>query len=268
MKKELAAVNARFKELTPWLTDEERDKVYIKYVLYIVRNFPHKKTRVFAHDKTEFTSAEYCEFKKQIFPDGIIKHFDYFDKWLGHGALIQSIKDYSAAHQDVTKGEHQSYSQPDKPEKRIEIGDLVKTTDGSVLKVIGSLDLVRNTVLAECLQPTNVRYTFGDRLYICIEKVTKLSKFVPDTPKGFPVGTYVTQIKEGKSGVYRIAEEPDECGCQHAERIVPRRYERKDRAINAALEPAYLSPDIFRVITPEEMNDKLINFIKFLKGGK
>lgn len=108
MEKELSLIIARFKELTPWLTDEERNKVSIKYLMYVVRNFPSKKTRVFTHDKTEFTSAEYCEFKKQVFPDGIIKHFDYFDKWLGHETLIQLLKDHSAAHLDGIKEERKS----------------------------------------------------------------------------------------------------------------------------------------------------------------
>lgn len=47
--------------------------------------------------------------------------------------------------------------------------------------------------------------------------------------KGFPVGAYITQIKDGECGVYRITEPLDEDGCQRAERIVPRRYKNGKR---------------------------------------
>lgn len=83
--------------------------------------------------------------------------------------------------------------------------------------------------------------------------------------KGFPVGAYITQIKDGEGGVYRITEPLDEDGYQRAERIVPRRYKNGKRRINEAISTAYLSPDIFRIITPEEMNEKLIEFIRFIK---
>lgn len=270
MKKELAAVNARFKELTPWLTDEERNKVYVKYVLYIVRYFPSKGTRVFVHDKTEFTSAEYCEFKKQVFPDGIIKHFDYFDRWLGHEALIQLIKDYSAAHLDGIKEERKSplkriiqhFSEfKDLDPDKIEEGDIFKTTDGSVFKAIETPDYTVKTVLAKCLQSNNVWHVFGDKLYICIENVTKL---LPRTPKGFPVGSYVTPIKECEGGVYRITEPMDELGCQMATRIVPRNYSKRNIKYTAV--ETYVDPDTFRAITPEEMNEKLIKFLKYLSN--
>ena len=86
--------------------------------------------------------------------------------------------------------------------------------------------------------------------------------------KGFPIGTYVTRIKDGEGGVYGITEPVDEDGCQRAERIVPRRYKSGKRKINEAISTAYLSPEIFRIITPEEMNEKLIEFIRFIKCTK
>lgn len=86
--------------------------------------------------------------------------------------------------------------------------------------------------------------------------------------KGFPVGAYVTQIKDGEGGVYRITEPLDEDDCQMAERIVPRRYKNGKRGINEAISMACLSPEIFRIISPEEMNEKLIEFIRFIKCAK
>lgn len=271
MKKELTAVNARFKELTPWLSDEERNKVYIKYVLYVVRYFQSKGTRVFTHDKTEFTSAEYREFKKQVFPDGIIKHFDYFDRWLGHEALVQVLKDDSEAYLNEKKEERKNplkriiqhfESFKDLDTDKVEEGDIFRTADGSVFKAIGAPDYTVKTVLAECLQSNNVWHFFGAKSYICIENVTKL---LPRTPEGFPVGAYVTPIKECEGGVYRITGVLDEYECQTATRIVPRRYTGHNRKCGIMAE-AYLSPDIFRVITPEEMNEKLIKFLKYLSN--
>lgn len=267
MKKKLAAVNARFKELTPWLTDEERNKVYIKYVLYIVRYFPSKKTLVFAHDKTEFTSAEYCEFMKQIFPAGLYKHLKGIYKFLGNEAFVQVVEDWITAYEDTKEdGRKKPLPVYGKPAKRLEVGDIVKTRDGSVFKITGSLDFIKNTAHMKCLKPASHRHAFGYTYCIGIGNVVRLpSKATLVIPEWFPVGTYVTQIKEGLGGVYRITGEPDEYDGQKAERIVPRKCIANKRALSAALEPAYLSPEIFRAITPEEMNDKLINFIKFLK---
>lgn len=96
---------------------------------------------------------------------------------------------------------------------KIEEGDIFRTADGSVFKAIETPDYTVKVVLAKCLRSNNVWHVFGDRLYICIENVTKLSKCVPNTPKCFPVGAYVTQIKEGEGGLYRITEPLDELGC-------------------------------------------------------
>lgn len=148
---------------------------------------------------------------------------------------------------------------------KIEEGDIFKTIDGSVFKAIGAPDYTVKVVLAKCLRSNNVWHVFGDRSYICIENVTKLSKCVPNTPKCFPIGAYVTQIKDGEGGVYRITKPLDEDDCQMAERIVPRRYKNGKRGINEAISMACLSPEIFRIITPEEMNEKLIEFIRFIK---
>lgn len=268
----MGKIEARFKELTPWLTDEERNKVYIKYMLYIVRYFSSRGTRVFTHDKTEFTSEEYMEFKKQIFPFGIIKHFDELDRFIGHANLIQVLKDYSAAYLNEKREERkiplkrfcQHFADFKEPESdRIEEGDIFKTVDGSVFKAIGTPDYTVKTVLAKCLQPNNFRHYSGNSYCICIENVTKLPNGIPDTPEGFPVGAYITHIKEGEGGLYRITGELDELGCQTATRIVPRRYTGHNRKCGIMAE-AYLSPDIFRVITPEEMNEKLIKFIEYL----
>lgn len=158
------------------------------------------------------------------------------------------------------------FKDPD-PDK-IEEGDIFRTADGSVFKAIETPDYTVKVVLAKCLRSNNVWHVFGDRLYICIENVTKLSKCAPNTPKCFPVGAYVTQIKDGEGGVYCITEPIDEFGCQRAERIVPRRYKSGKRKINEAISMAYLSPEIFRIITPEEMNEKLIEFISFIKCAK
>ena len=146
---------------------------------------------------------------------------------------------------------------------KIEEGDIFRTADGSVFKAIETPDYTVKVVLAKCLRSNNVWHVFGDRLYICIENVTKLSKCVPNTPKCFPVGAYVTQIKEGEGGLYRITEPLDELGCQMAIRIVPRNYSKRSRKNNVA-QAAYLSPDMFRVITPEEMNEKLAEFMDFI----
>ena len=132
-----------------------------------------------------------------------------------------------------------------------------------MFKAIETPDYTVKVVLAKCLRSNNVWRVFGDRLYICIENVTKLSKCVPNTPKCFPVGAYVTQIKEGEGGLYRITEPLDELGCQMATRIVPRNYSKRSRKNNVA-QAAYLSPDMFRVITPEEMNEKLTKFTDFI----
>lgn len=148
---------------------------------------------------------------------------------------------------------------------KIEEGDIFRTADGSVFKAIETPDYTVKVVLAKCLRSNNVWHVFGDRLYICIENVTKLSKCVPNTPKCFPVGAYVTQIKEGEGGLYRITEPLDELGCQMATRIVPRNYSKRSRKNNVA-QAAYLSPEIFRAITPEEMNEKLIKFLKYLSN--
>lgn len=148
---------------------------------------------------------------------------------------------------------------------KIEEGDIFGTADGSVFKAIETPDYTVKVVLAKCLRSNNVWHVFGDRLYICIENVTMLTKCVPNTPKCFPIGAYVTQIKDGEGGVYCITEPIDEFGCQRAERIVPRRYKSGKRKINEAISMAYLSPEIFRIITPEEMNEKLIEFIRFIK---
>lgn len=48
-----------------------------------------------------------------------------------------------------------------------------------------------------------------------------------------------------------------------ATRIVPRNYSKRSRKNNVA-QAAYLSPDMFRVITPEEMNEKLTEFISIV----
>lgn len=149
---------------------------------------------------------------------------------------------------------------------KIEEGDIFKTIDGRVFKAIETPDYTVKVVLAKCLRSNNVWHVFGDRLYICIENVTKLSKCVPNTPKCFPVGAYVTQIKEGEGGLYRITEPLDELGCQMATRIVPRNYSKRSRKNNVAQAAAYLSPEIFRAITPEEMNEKLIKFLKYLSN--
>mgnify|MGYP000036057021 CR=1 FL=1 len=149
---------------------------------------------------------------------------------------------------------------------KIEEGDIFRTADGSVFKAIETPDYTVKVVLAKCLRSNNVWHVFGDRLYICIENVTKLSKCVPNTPKCFPVGAYVTQIKEGEGGLYRITEPLDELGCQMATRIVPRNYSKRSRKNNVAQAAAYLSPEIFRAITPEEMNEKLIKFLKYLSN--
>lgn len=157
------------------------------------------------------------------------------------------------------------FKDPD-PDK-IEEGDIFRTADGSVFKAVETPDYTVKVVLAKCLRSNNVWHVFGDRLYICIENVTKLSKCVPNTPKCFPVGAYVTQIKEGEGGLYRITEPLDELGCQMATRIVPRNYSKRSRKNNVA-QAAYLSPEIFRIISPEEMNEKLIEFIRFIKCAK
>lgn len=149
---------------------------------------------------------------------------------------------------------------------KIEEGDIFRTADGRVFKAIGAPDYTVKVVLAKCLQSNNIWHVFGDKLYICIENVTKLSKCVPNTPKCFPVGAYVTQIKEGEGGLYRITEPLDELGCQMATRIVPRNYSKRSRKNNVAQAAAYLSPEIFRAITPEEMNEKLIKFLKYLSN--
>lgn len=149
---------------------------------------------------------------------------------------------------------------------KIEEGDIFRTADGRVFRAIGAPDYTVKVVLAKCLQSNNIWHVFGDKLYICIENVTKLSKCVPNTPKCFPVGAYVTQIKEGEGGLYRITEPLDELGCQMATRIVPRNYSKRSRKNNVAQAAAYLSPEIFRAITPEEMNEKLIKFLKYLSN--
>lgn len=147
---------------------------------------------------------------------------------------------------------------------KIEEGDIFKTIDGSVFKAIGAPDYTVKVVLAKCLWSNNIWHVFGDKLYICIENVTKL--LPKATPEGFPVGAYVTQIKEGEGGLYRITEPLDELGCQVATRIVPRNYSKHSRKNNVAQAEAYLSPEIFRAITPEEMNEKLIKFLKYLSN--
>ena len=157
------------------------------------------------------------------------------------------------------------FKDPD-PDK-IEEGDIFRTADGSVFKAVETPDYTVKVVLAKCLRSNNVWHVFGDRLYICIENVTKLSKCVPNTPKCFPVGAYVTQIKEGEGGLYRITEPLDELGCQMATGIAPRNYSKRSRKNNVA-QAAYLSPEIFRIISPEEMNEKLIEFIRFIKCAK
>lgn len=157
------------------------------------------------------------------------------------------------------------FKDPD-PDK-IEEGDIFRTADGSVFKAIETPDYTVKVVLAKCLRSNNVWHVFGDRLYICIENVTKLSKCVPNTPKCFPVGAYVTQIKEGEGGLYRITDPLDELGCQMATRIVPRNYSKRSLKNNVA-QAAYLSPEIFRIISPEEMYEKLIEFIRFIKCAK
>lgn len=149
---------------------------------------------------------------------------------------------------------------------KIEEGDIFRTADGRVFRAIGAPDYTVKVVLAKCLQSNNIWHVFGDRLYICIENVTKLSKCVPNTPKCFPVGAYVTQIKEGEGGLYHITEPLDELGCQMATRIVPRNYSKRSRKNNVAQAVAYLSPEIFRAITPEEMDEKLIKFLKYLSN--
>lgn len=149
---------------------------------------------------------------------------------------------------------------------KIEEGDIFRTADGRVFRAIGAPDYTVKVVLAKCLRSNNIWHVFGDKLYICIENVTKLSKCVPNTPKCFPVGAYVTQIKEGEGGLYRITEPLDELGCQMATRIVPRNYSKRSRKNNVAQAAAYLSPEIFRAITPEEMNEKLIKFLKYLSN--
>lgn len=149
---------------------------------------------------------------------------------------------------------------------KIEEGDIFRTADGRVFKAIGAPDYTVKVVLAKCLRSNNIWHVFGDKLYICIENVTKLSKCVPNTPKCFPVGAYVTQIKEGEGGLYRITEPLDKLGCQMATRIVPRNYSKRSRKNNVAQAAAYLSPDMFRAITPEEMNEKLIKFLKYLSN--
>lgn len=83
--------------------------------------------------------------------------------------------------------------------------------------------------------------------------------------KGFPVGAYITQIKDGEYCVYRITEPLDEDGYQWAERIVPRRYKNGKWNIDEAISTAYLSPEMFRIITPEELNERLIEYIRFIK---
>ena len=149
---------------------------------------------------------------------------------------------------------------------KIEEGDIFRTADGRVFRAIGAPDYTVKVVLAKCLRSNNIWHVFGVKLYICIENVTKLSKCVPNTPKCFPVGAYVTQIKEGEGGLYRITEPLDELGCQMATRIVPRNYSKRSRKNNVAQAAAYLSPEIFRAITPEEMNEKLIKFLKYLSN--
>lgn len=149
---------------------------------------------------------------------------------------------------------------------KIEEGDIFRTADGRVFRAIGAPDYTVKVVLAKCLRSNNIWHVFGDKLYICIENVTKLSKCVPNTPKCFPVGAYVTQIKEGEGGLYRITEPLDELGCQVATRIVPRNYSKRSRKNNVAQAAAYLSPEMFRAITPEEMNEKLIKFLKYLSN--
>ena len=149
---------------------------------------------------------------------------------------------------------------------KIEEGDIFRTADGRVFRAIGAPDYTVKVVLAKCLRSNNIWHVVGDKLYICIENVTKLSKCVPNTPKCFPVGAYVTQIKEGEGGLYRITEPLDELGCQMATRIVPRNYSKRSRKNNVAQAAAYLSPEIFRAITPEEMNEKLIKFLKYLSN--
>lgn len=57
---------------------------------------------------------------------------------------------------------------------KIEDGDIFRTADGRVFKAIGAPDYTVKTVLAKCLQSNNVWHVFGDKLYICIENVTKL----------------------------------------------------------------------------------------------
>lgn len=147
---------------------------------------------------------------------------------------------------------------------KIEEGDIFKTIDGSVFKAIETPDYTVKVVLAKCLRSNNVWHVFGDKLYICIENVTKL--LPKATPEGFPVGAYVTPIKECEGGVYRIAGVLDELGCQMATRIVPCGYSKRSRKNNVAQAAAYLSPEIFRAITPEEMNEKLIKFLKYLSN--
>jgi hypothetical protein len=86
---------------------------------------------------------------------------------------------------------------------KIEEGDIFRTADGSVFKAIGAPDYTVKVVLAKCLRSNNIWHVFGDKLYICIENVTKL--LPKATPEGFPVGAHVTPIKECEGGVYRIA---------------------------------------------------------------
>ena len=259
----------RFKYHTLWLTEEQRGRVLLKYILYIEKRWLTLGENALLHERLLLTDKEYLEMKRQLFPNAILD-CGVVKRYLSNGVLNEILKDEKNAFLRVKAEERKSplkrliqhfESFKDLDPDKVEEGDIFKTTDGSVFKAIGTPDYTVKTVLAKCLQSNNVWHVFGDKLYICIENVTKLPKA---TPEGFPVGSYVTQIKDGEGGVYRITGELDELGCQTAERIVPRRYKSSNRKHTGAKAAAYLSPEIFRIIEPEEMNEKLIEYMDFI----